>query len=97
MPPPADAAERTAVLAVHVRNTALMPDVDLCALGRETEGFTGADLSALCREAALAALEEDLGVAAVAARHFAAARALVSPSPPLEADVSAMYARLARG
>ena len=97
VPPPADAAERTAVLAVHVRNTALMPDVDLCALGRETEGFTGADLSALCREAALAALEEDLGVAAVAARHFAAARALVSPSPPLEADVSAMYARLARG
>jgi SpoVK/Ycf46/Vps4 family AAA+-type ATPase len=97
VPPPADAAERTAVLAVHCRNTPLALDVDLAALGRDTEGFTGAGLSALCREAALAALEEDLSVAAVAARHFTAARALVSPSPPLDPEVSAMYARLARG
>jgi AAA family ATPase len=42
--------------------------------------YTGADITAVCREAALAALEEDLGAAAVAARHFDLALLRVLPS-----------------
>ncbi len=97
VPPPADAAEREAVLAVHLRAVPLAADVVLAALAAATEGYTGADLAALCREASLAALEEDMGAPAVAARHFAAARAATQPSAPVAADVAAMYARLARG
>jgi SpoVK/Ycf46/Vps4 family AAA+-type ATPase len=42
--------------------------------------FTGADIQALCREAAVAALEETLLAETVAARHFDAALQRVKPS-----------------
>jgi SpoVK/Ycf46/Vps4 family AAA+-type ATPase len=46
-----------------------------------TERFTGAELAGLCAEAALAALREDVAsAAAVAGRHFAAARAAAAPA-----------------
>jgi SpoVK/Ycf46/Vps4 family AAA+-type ATPase len=97
VPPPVNASERAAVLVVHLRAMPLAPDVDIAAVARNTDGYTGADLAALCRDAALAALEEDMGTAQVAARHFAAACAASSPSAPIADDVAAMYARLARG
>ena len=46
---------------MHLRRTPLSSCVDLAALATRTPGYTGADISALCREAALSALEEDLG------------------------------------
>jgi transitional endoplasmic reticulum ATPase len=52
-PGPADRAE---ILAVHLAAAPLGPDVDLAALARRAHGFTGADLSALAAEGALAAL-----------------------------------------
>eukprot|EP00976_Prorocentrum_cordatum_P069524 1179577-Prorocentrum_minimum.AAC.6 len=48
----------------------LLGDVDLLALASQSEGFTGAELEHLCREAALAALREDLDAAGVAQAHF---------------------------
>ncbi|KAK9843703.1 hypothetical protein WJX81_003048 [Elliptochloris bilobata] len=79
--PPPDAPGRLATLRIHTRDMPLAPDVDLPALAADTERFTGAELEALCREAALAALREDVAsAAAVAARHFAAARAAAAPA-----------------
>ena len=43
------------------------------SLAAQTQGCTGADLAAIVREAALAALTESLDAAAVGHRHFAAA------------------------
>ena len=50
-----DAAGREAVLRLH---SARMPtvNVDLAAMARDTEGFSPADLNALCQEAGLAAM-----------------------------------------
>ena len=42
-------------------------------LARETEGASGADVTGVCREAALAALREDIEAREVAPRHFEAA------------------------
>jgi transitional endoplasmic reticulum ATPase len=53
---PPDAEGRCEILRVHSRAMPLAPDVDLGALAERTPGFVGADLAALCREAALAAL-----------------------------------------
>jgi SpoVK/Ycf46/Vps4 family AAA+-type ATPase len=79
--PPPDAAGRRAVLRLHTRDMPLADDVDLDALADSCEGFTGAELAGLCREAAMAALREDVGGAqAVAGRHFAASRAAASPA-----------------
>lgn len=53
-------------------------------------------MAAVCREAALAALEEDLGSAAVSARHFSVATGRVPPSPPPSAELAETYARFKR-
>jgi transitional endoplasmic reticulum ATPase len=51
-----DEAARRAILAVHTREKPLGDDVDLDALAERTAGFSGADLEALCREAAVRAV-----------------------------------------
>jgi transitional endoplasmic reticulum ATPase len=60
---PPDTAARAAMLAVHVRPMPLAADVDLDALALATEGFVGADLAGMCRQAALAALARDAATA----------------------------------
>lgn len=54
------ACRRAEVLRVQLRRCPLAGDVDVGRLAARTEGFTGADLGALAREAALAALEESM-------------------------------------
>jgi transitional endoplasmic reticulum ATPase len=51
---------RRAILSIHTRAMPLARDVDLEELATETEGLVGADLEALCREAAMLALREFL-------------------------------------
>jgi transitional endoplasmic reticulum ATPase len=51
-----DPAARLAILQVHTRGMPLAKDVDLKAEAQRTNGFVGADLAALCREAALVAV-----------------------------------------
>lgn len=75
MPPP-DCAGRAAIFAIHTRRMPLAPDVDLDSLAQQAEGFTGAAIAGCCREAALAALEDDMDACCVAAAHFS--RALAS-------------------
>ncbi|MCE2470027.1 MAG: CDC48 family AAA ATPase [Dehalococcoidia bacterium] len=49
---------RLEVLEVHTRGMPLADDVDLERLAELTHGFVGADLAALCREAAMVTLRE---------------------------------------
>jgi transitional endoplasmic reticulum ATPase len=51
-----DLAGRREILEIHTRGMPLAADVDIAHLSAITHGFTGADLAALCREAAMAAL-----------------------------------------
>ena len=50
------AQERQEILELHSRALPLGADVDLQALAASCHGYSGADLAALCREAALHAL-----------------------------------------
>ena len=56
LPPPAGRAE---ILGALTRRTPLAPGVELAAIGASarTAGFSGADLAALVREAAVASLK----------------------------------------
>jgi len=51
-----DEPGRREILGIHTRGMPLAPDVNLDELARRTYGFVGADLAALCREAALEAV-----------------------------------------
>jgi len=58
--PVPDKRARKEILQVHTRNMPLADDVNLEELAEITHGFTGADLAALCREAAMHALRRFL-------------------------------------
>jgi transitional endoplasmic reticulum ATPase len=55
-----DVRGRTEILQIHSRDAALVGDVDFARLAQLTPGFVGADLEALCREAAMVALRRVL-------------------------------------
>ncbi len=63
---PPDRQGRAEILAVHTRAMPLATDADLQALAGATHGYVGADLAALCREAAIAAIRRAGGVALAA-------------------------------
>ncbi|KAJ2630672.1 hypothetical protein H4R22_002505 [Coemansia sp. RSA 1290] len=51
-------ADRVRILEIHLRGEDLDPDVDLKALAKRTQGFSGSDLKNVCVAAAQAALRE---------------------------------------
>jgi len=57
--PKPDRKARLEILKVHTRNMPLGDGVNLEEISERTEGFSGADLEALCREAGLNAIRKD--------------------------------------
>ncbi|KAL8142988.1 hypothetical protein V2J09_016020 [Rumex salicifolius] len=70
--PPSE-KERVDIFNIHLRKMPCSPDVDRIVLSRLTEGFTGADISLICREAAMKALEENFVAAEIKMEHLRAA------------------------
>jgi transitional endoplasmic reticulum ATPase len=56
--PPPNAKERLEILMIYTRTVPLGEDVDLKRIATETDGYIGADLENLCREAAIFAIRE---------------------------------------
>jgi transitional endoplasmic reticulum ATPase len=56
--PAPDGAARRAIFEVHTRGKPLADDVDLGAMAASTQGYSGADIAAVCREAAVMAIRE---------------------------------------
>ncbi|KAJ1938109.1 hypothetical protein FBU59_004546, partial [Linderina macrospora] len=50
--------DRAKILEIHLKGEVMDPDVDLEAVAKRTQGFSGSDLKNLCVAAALAALRE---------------------------------------
>jgi len=96
VPPPSSAEDRMSILRVQLRNTPLAADVDLTMAALATQGYTGADLSAFCREAALAALEESLDATDVCARHISIAMLRCRPSPAPKRELLDVYEKFMR-
>jgi transitional endoplasmic reticulum ATPase len=53
-----DAADRAAIVRICCRQVPVALDMDLDALARRAEGYTGADLETLCKKATLLAIAE---------------------------------------
>ncbi|WP_423792613.1 CDC48 family AAA ATPase [Methanocaldococcus indicus] len=59
--PVPDEKARLDIFKIHTRGMKLADDVDLEELAKKTEGYTGADIEAICREAAMLAVRESIG------------------------------------
>ena len=59
--PVPDEEARRRIFEVHTRHKPLADDVDLDALARKTEGYVGADIEAVAREASMNASREFIG------------------------------------
>ncbi|HEQ79181.1 MAG TPA: AAA family ATPase, partial [Euryarchaeota archaeon] len=81
--PAPDLSSRRKILDVH---TARMPlkNVDLDNLAERLEGYVGADIQGLCREAAMIALRENPKAKRVKNEHFEQAITVVRPSSSKE-------------
>ncbi len=60
---------RLEILKVHTKSMPLK-DVDLDVISAKTEGYVGADIEAVCREAAILALRKDINAKVVTEKHF---------------------------
>jgi transitional endoplasmic reticulum ATPase len=74
-----DEEARRSILGIHTRAMPLK-EVDLDRLVHATEGYVGADLENLCREAAMTSLREDPEAVSVEQRHFEKALKVVKAS-----------------
>ncbi len=86
-----DKKARLEILKVHTKGMPLK-DVDLDYLAEQTEGFVGADIEALCREAAMLSLREDIKSKIITSDHFE--QALMKVAPSITKDVEQMYIAL---
>lgn len=87
-----DEKSRLEILNIHTRNMPLTKDVDIKKLSKETEGFSGADIEALCREAALNAMRKDINSAEVTRKDFD--HALKEVKPSVAPEVNEFYESL---
>lgn len=82
-PPDRDAVYE--ILKIHTKNMPLA-DVDLKTLSEKLEGYTGADIEGVCREAGMVALraahKENRDAEHVESRHFEQAIEKIKPSVP---------------
>jgi len=72
--PAPDKKSRIAIFEIHTKGMPLADDISLEELAEETEGFSGADIEGLCREAAMLALREDIKAGEVNKTHFERAK-----------------------
>ncbi len=88
--PPPDEKARLEILKVHTRRVPLADDVDLAEIAKETEYYTGADLAALVREAAMNVLRRNnMKPGKVTMEDFRRALEVVKPS--LDKDTILFY------
>jgi transitional endoplasmic reticulum ATPase len=78
--PPPDLNARKEIFKVHLRKVPLAPDVNVDELASITEGYTGADIEAVVREAAMLKLREKLEPGPVEMKHLLKALEKIRPS-----------------
>lgn len=78
--PEPDEKSKLQIFKIYTKNMPLGKDVDLVQLAASAKNFSGADIDALCREAAMVALRKDVNANQVTSSDFDEARKRVGPS-----------------
>jgi len=91
--PAPDIKTREEILKIHTKNMPLESNVNLKDIAEKTNGFSGADIEALCREAAMIALRENIKVKKIDFNYFENALSIVRAS--LTEDLINYYEKVA--
>jgi len=91
--PPPDEDGRLKILKVHTKKMPLAKDVDLKEIARKTDGYVGADLENLCREAGMMAYRSNPDATEVNNEDFLKAMTTIRPS--IDKNVIKFYNDLA--
>jgi transitional endoplasmic reticulum ATPase len=82
-------AARKDIFNLHLKKIPIAKDVKKEELVQKTEGYVGADIESVCREAAMLALREDMTARDVKMKYFIEALKKVRPSA--SKDIESMY------
>lgn len=101
MTPVPDKTSRQNILQIHTSKMPLSASVNIEELAEQTDGYVGADIESLCREAAMIALRENEKAEEVTREHFQKALDRVRPSVRPEdikkyEEIEEQYLRTAR-
>jgi transitional endoplasmic reticulum ATPase len=91
--PAPDQDARHAIFRIHTKDMPLEKDVDIEELAKLTENYSGADIEALCREAAMIAVREDPDAKKVKKKHFIGSLKVIRPS--ITEDINKFYSKVA--
>jgi len=83
---------RKEIFKVHLKNTPIGEDVNIDVLAKMTEGYVGADIENLVREATMNALRKDIGAKSVKWADFEDAFKKIKPS--VTSDTANKYKKL---
>ena len=86
-----DENARIEIFKLHTKDMPLN-DVDIYELAKKTEGYVGSDIEAVCREAAIFALRENIKSSEVVKRHFESALKKVKAS--VNKEIEKVYEEL---
>ncbi len=78
--PPPDEIGRLEILKIFTKDMPLASNIDLDVLNKLLNGFSGADIETLCREAGMIALRENIRARKITKEHFKQATELINPS-----------------
>ncbi len=78
--PEPDEKSKLQIFKIYTKNMPLAKDIDLTQLAVSAKNFSGADIDAFCREAAMVALRRDVNAKEVTLEDFNEARKRVGPS-----------------
>jgi len=87
--PAPDEQSLVQILKIHTRGMPLAKDINLSELARNIAGYSGADVEAICREAAMNSLRRDIDSKEVTLQDFK--EAMVKIKPSITSDMDAWY------
>jgi ATPases of the AAA+ class len=88
-----DLPGRKAIFEIYLKKTPLAADVNIDALAQVTDRYTGADIEAVCREAVMTALRENMETTEITAANFE--KALEAIKPSVGEELKARYEKMA--
>lgn len=83
---------RISIFKIHSKGIPLAEDVDLERLADDTEGYVGADIEAVCREAVMIALREDFNIEKIDMQYFR--KALKKVKPTINEQIAQFYEKI---